>query len=269
MTNKILIIAGSDSCGGAGIQADIKTATALYTYCATAITCLTAQNSQKIYNTFYPPIEFLNKQIEVVLDDMDIDVIKIGMLGNAKIVEEVAKILRHKARDIPIVLDPVMVSTSGDSILMTNAIDILKANLITDSYLVTPNIFEAEILSGVKINNFDDVKIAALKIKNIGQNFKVKNVLIKGSHLESQSDYDERITHYLLLENGDEKIFSNKKLPFKKLHGTGCTLATAISCFLSHGLPLENAIKKANLFTYKTIKNSQTIGLGSRILLHY
>ena len=261
MKNKILIIAGSDSCGGAGVQADIKTATTLKTYCASAITCLTAQNSQKVYEIFYPPIDFLSKQIAVVLDDIKIDAIKIGMLGNAKITKAVTIILKQKAKNIPIITDPVMVATSGDMLLKTDALKILKEQLIANSYLVTPNIFEAEILAEMKIKNLNDVKIAAKKIQKIG----VKNVLIKGGHLDSGN----KIFNYLLKENSAEKIFTNKKLPFKSVHGTGCTLSSAITCFLSHGLDLENAIKKANLFVYKAIKNSQKIGLGSRILKHY
>jgi hydroxymethylpyrimidine/phosphomethylpyrimidine kinase len=259
--NKILIIAGSDSCGGAGVQADIKTATALKTYSTSAITCLTAQNSQKVYDIFYPPVEFLSKQIEVVLADIKIDAIKIGMLGNAEITEAVAKILKQKAKNIPIITDPVMVATSGDILLKTGAIDILKKQLIANSYLTTPNIFEAEILVEMKIKNLSDVKIAAKKIQKIG----VKNVLIKGGHLNS----GDKILNYLLKENNEEKIFTNKKLPFKNIHGTGCTLSTAITCFLSQNLDLENAVKKANLFVYRAIKNSQKIGLGSRLLKHY
>lgn len=262
MTNKILIIAGSDCSGGAGIQADIKTANKLKTYSASVITCLTAQNSQKVYDIFYPPILFLNKQIEVVLDDIKINAIKIGMLGNAQITEAVAKILKQKAKNIPIITDPVMIATSGDVLLKKSALDILKKQLIANSYLVTPNILEAEILAGMKIKTLADVKIAAKKIQEIG----VKNVLIKGGHLHLSQN---KIINFLLEEDGDEKIFTNKKLPFKNIHGTGCTLATAITSYLSHDLDLEIAVKKANQFVYTAIKNGRKIGKGSRILKHY
>lgn len=262
MSNKILIIAGSDSCGGAGVQADIKTATALKTYAASAITCLTAQNSQKVYDIFYPPIEFLSKQIEVVLGDIKIDVIKTGMLGNAEITKAVAKIIKQKAKNIPTIIDPVMVATSGDSLLKNDAIKILKTELIANCYLTTPNIFEVEILTEMKIKNLSDVKIAAKKIQKIG----AKNVLIKGSHLQSQSG---KIINFLLKENGEEVIFTNQKLPFKDIHGTGCTLASAIASYLSKNLDLESAVKKANQFVYKAIKNGKNIGKGSRILQHY
>lgn len=258
---KILIIAGSDSGGGAGIQADIKTATALKTYCATAITCLTAQNSQKVYEIFYPPSAFLGKQIKVVLDDIKIDVIKIGMLGSSEIINEVAKVLKQKAKNIPIILDPVMVATSGDSLLEDSAIEILKTELLRNCYLITPNIFEAEILATMKINNISDVRIAAKKIKMVG----ARNILIKGGHLDSGN----KIYNFLLKEDDEEQIFSNKKLSFGNVHGTGCALASAIACFLSKNNNLESAIKKANKFTYNAIKNSTNIGLGSRILKHY
>ncbi|MFT7099100.1 MAG: hydroxymethylpyrimidine/phosphomethylpyrimidine kinase [Rickettsiales bacterium] len=260
MKNKILIIAGSDSGGGAGIQADIKTATSLKTYCASAITCLTAQNSQKVSDIFYPPAQFITKQIEVVLEDMEIDAIKIGMLGNKEITQEVTKTLKEKAKNIPILIDPVMVATSGDSLLTKQAIDSLK-ELLTISYLTTPNIPEAEILAEMQIKNLNDVKIAAKKIQQIG----ARNVLIKGGHL----DLGSKIFNFLLKENGDGEIFTNPRLDLGEIHGTGCTLATAITCFLSKKMNLESAISKANSFVLKAIKNSQKIGKGSRILKHY
>lgn len=182
------------------------------------------------------------------------------MLGNFQITQAVTKILKQKARNIPIITDPVMVATSGDLLLKTDAIKTLR-QLIANSYLVTPNIFEAEILAEMKIKNLEDVKVAAQKIQKIG----VKNVLIKGGHLSTGN----KILNYLLKENHQEIIFTNKKLPFPNVHGTGCTLATAITCFLSQNLDLAISIKKANWFVYKTIKNSQKIGLGSRILKHY
>ncbi|MFT6332210.1 MAG: hydroxymethylpyrimidine/phosphomethylpyrimidine kinase [Lentimonas sp.] len=260
MRSKILIIAGSDSGGGAGIQADIKTATSLKTYCASAITCLTAQNSQKVSDIFYPPAEFISKQIEVVLKDLEINAIKIGMLGNEEIISAVLLLLKNQAKNIPIITDPVMVATSGDSLLKGNSIDSLK-ELLAISYLTTPNIPEAEILAGMKISNLKDVEIAAHKIQEIG----VKNVLIKGGHL----NLGNKISNYLLKENGQEKVFTNKRLDLGKIHGTGCTLASAISCFVSQNFDLDVAIKKANSFVFKAIKNSQKIGKGSRILRHY
>ena len=262
MKHKILIIAGSDPSGGAGIQADIKTATTLKTYSAAAITCLTVQNTQKVFDIFYPPAALLGAQIAAVLDDIKIDVIKTGMLGNAEIATEVARVLKLKAKNIPLIIDPVMVSTSRDSLLTTDSVKILKEQLIANSFLTTPNIFEAEMLADMKIKNLNDVAVAAKQIQKIG----VKNVLIKGGHLDS----GDRILNYLLKENGEKKVFSNKKLPFDNIHGTGCTLANAISCLLiKNNFDLEDAVKKANLFVYRTIKNSQNIGKGSRVLRHF
>lgn len=262
MQNKILIIAGSDPSGGAGIGADIKTATALRTYCAAVPTCLTAQNTTKVFDIFYPPAAFLNKQIEVVLEDIRISAIKIGMVGNEENIKAIAAILNKGARNIPIITDPVMVATSGDSLFTQNAIKSLKEELISISYLVTPNIPEAEILANMKIKNLQDVKTAAKIIQQIGP----RNVLIKGGHLDFPKD---RVINYLLLENGEEKIFTNKKLLFKDIHGTGCTLSSAITCFLAQNLDLESSIRKANLFVYKSIKEGDKIGGGSRVLKHF
>lgn len=262
MANKILIIAGSDSCGGAGLQADIRTATVLKTYSAAVVTCLTAQNSQRVDDIFYPPTDFIKKQIISVLDDMEIDVIKIGMLGNEEITSSVAKILKQKAQKIPIILDPIMLATSGDVLLKKSALKILKEQLISNCYLITPNIHEAEILADMAIKNITDVKLAAKKIISLG----VKNVLITGGHLENNPS---TISNYLLSEDGLEKLFKNKRLPFKNVRGTGCTLVSALACFLSKNYDLTMAVKKANYFVYKSIKNSQKIGLGSRILQHF
>lgn len=261
MKQKILIIAGSDPSGGAGIQADIKTSTALKTYSSCVISCLTAQNTQKVTDVFYPPISFLEKQITTVLDDIKFDAIKIGMLGNLEITKTVAKILKSQAKNTRIITDPVMVATSGDKLLKDDAITTLKKDLIAISYLITPNTDEAEILADIKIKTLHDVKIAAKKIQKLG----VKNVLIKGGHLNS----GEKVYNYLLMQNGEEKIFTNQKLPYKKVHGTGCTLASAVSCFIAKGYDLDEAVKKANLFVFKAIKNSQKIGKGSRILQHF
>ena len=261
MISKILIISGSDSSGGAGMQADIKTANKLKTYCASVISCLTAQDSQKVHQIFYLPAKFIVAQVEAVLNDIKIDAIKIGMVGNIAIIEAVAQILEVKAPNTIIVTDPVMVSTGGDYLLQQYAEKFLAKRLIANSYLTTPNIPEAEMLAEMKINDLSEVKIAAARIRKIG----VKNVLIKGGHLNSGN----RITNYLLKEDGQDKLFSSKKLNFGNVHGTGCTLATAITSFLSKNLDLELAIKKSNQFVYKAIKNGSKVGHGSRFLNHH
>lgn len=261
MTAKILIIAGSDPSGGAGIQADIKTATAHKTYAGAVITCLTAQNTQKVFAVENPSLEFLRKQIEVVLDDIKIDAIKTGMLGNAEIIECVSDILKKKAKDIPLILDPVMVATSGDLLLKTDAISSLK-KFVKQAKIITPNIDEAEILSGIKIKNLGDMMLAAAMIKDLG----CAAVLVKGGHLKFS---DDKIYSILLDENDQFHKISNKKIGKKNIHGTGCTLASALACNIAKKLPLETSAKKANSYVFNTIKKSLKIGKGSLVLQHF
>lgn len=262
MTNKILIIAGSDPSGGAGIQADIKTASAHKTYSSAVITCLTAQNTQKVFQVYNPPINFLKTQIETLLEDIDFDVIKIGMLGDSEIINQVAESLLLKAKNIPIILDPVMVATSGDLLLKQDAVEALKTKLISRSLIITPNIDEAEVLVGKKIRNLDEMKESALEIQKLG----AKNVLIKGGHLEFK---DNKIHSILLTESGIFHKISNDRIGNKNLHGTGCTLASAIACNLSKKLELVLAVKKANSYVVKAIKNNLKVGKGSLVLRHF
>ncbi len=259
---KILIIAGSDPSGGAGIQADIKTACAHKTYAAAAITCLTAQNTQKVFAIHNSPIEFLRSQIETVLDDIKFDAIKIGMLGTAEIIDCVADILAKKAKKIPLILDTVMVATSGDLLLQEVAVDSLKSKLIKGAYIVTPNIDEAKVLAKMPIRNLVDMKSAALRIKALG----AKNILIKGGHLNFS---DGKIHSILLDEKNKFHLISNKKLGTKNLHGTGCTLASAIACNIAKKMDLPMAVKKANQYVYRSIVKNLKIGKGSLVLGHF
>jgi len=258
---KILIIAGSDPSGGAGIQADIKTASAHKVYASAAITCLTAQSTAKVFAVHNSPIDFLRKQIEVVLDDIEFDAIKIGMLGEAEIINCVADILAKKAKKIPLILDTVMVATSGDLLLKKNAVEALKTKLVKGAFVVTPNIDEAEVLVEMKIKNIDDMMLAAAKIKDLG----AKNVLIKGGHLNFK---DGKIYSILLDEKNCFHQVSNKKIGKKNLHGTGCTLASALACNIAKGEDLPNALKKANAYVYKAIVRSLKVGKGSLVLWH-
>ncbi len=259
---KILIIAGSDPSGGAGIQADIKTATAHKVYAAAAITCLTAQNTKKVFQVHNSPTDFLRQQIEVVLSDISFDVIKIGMLGTAEIIDCVADVLKRKAKKIPLVLDTVMVATSGDLLLKKNAVEALKSKLIKGAFIVTPNIDEAEVLAETKIRNLSEMKIAAQKIQKIG----AKNVLLKGGHLNFA---DGKIHSVLLDESGEFHLISNKKFGAKNLHGTGCTLASALACNLAKKIELVVAARKANQYVYRSIKKSFAAGEGSKVLQHF
>ncbi|MBP7710257.1 MAG: bifunctional hydroxymethylpyrimidine kinase/phosphomethylpyrimidine kinase [Rickettsiales bacterium] len=262
MVPKILIIAGSDPSGGAGIQADIKTATAHKIYSAAAITCLTAQNTKKVFDVSYAPTDFLRQQIEVVLDDISFDAVKIGMLGTAEIIDCVADVLAKKAKKIPLILDTVMVATSGDLLLKQNAVAALKSKLVKGAYIVTPNIDEAKVLAEMPIRNLAEMKLAATAIKALG----AKNVLIKGGHLNFS---DGKIHSILLDEKNNFHRISNKKIGNKNLHGTGCTLATAIACNVAQKMELLAAVKKANSYVYASIKKSLKVGKGSLVLGHF
>ena len=259
---KILIIAGSDPSGGAGLQADIKTATAHKVYAGAVVTSLTAQNTRGVAAVFNPPIAFLRQQLEMVLDDIKFDAIKIGMLSSAEIVDCVADVLRAKAKKIPLILDTVMVSTSGHLLLEENAVEALKSILLDGAFLVTPNIDEAQVLAKMKIKNLDDMGQAALIIKELG----AQNVLIKGGHLKAEKG---EIKNLLLDKNNKFHIISNKKIAIKNLHGTGCTLASAIACNIAKKMNLLESTKKANEYVHKAIVKNLKIGKGSNVLRHF
>lgn len=259
---KLLIIAGSDPSGGAGIQADIKTASAHKVFSSAVITCLTAQNTQGVSAIHNPPIAFLRAQLEMVLDDIKFDAIKIGMLGTTEIIGCVADVLAQKAKKIPLILDTVMVATSGDLLLKKNAVNALKTRLIKGAYIVTPNIDEAEILAEMKIKNLGDMRVAALKIKALG----ARNVLIKGGHLNFS---DARIRSIFLDESNKFHLITNKKFGEKNLHGTGCTLASAIACNVAKSEEILVAVRKANRYVYRSIVGSLKVGKGSLVLRHF
>jgi hydroxymethylpyrimidine/phosphomethylpyrimidine kinase len=256
-TKNLLIIAGSDPSGGAGLQADLKTATAHKIYASAVITCLTAQNTQKVAAIHNPPIEFLQKQLEMVLSDINFGAVKIGMLGSKEIIKCVDKNLTTAQK---IVLDPVMVATSGDLLLEENAIEALKI-LAKKAFLITPNIDEAQILANMQINSLEDMKKAALIIKKLG----AKNVLIKGGHLKNK----DKIENILLDEQNKIYIIKNNKVKIGNVHGTGCTLASAVACNLAHGFDILKSVKKANNYVYKAIVKNLTIGKGSKVLKHF
>lgn len=260
--SKILIIAGSDPCGGAGLQADIKTATAHKVYAGAVVSCLTAQNTQGVGAVFNPPIPFLRQQLEMVLDDIRFDAIKIGMLSSVEIVDCVADVLSKKAKNIPLILDTVMVSTSGHLLLQENAVSALKSRLVKGAFLVTPNVDEAQVLAQMVIKNLDDMKVAALKIKDLG----AQNVLIKGGHLPAKNGFIENV---FLDKKSKIFIIKNKKIAVKNLHGTGCTLACAIACNVAKKIDLFTSVKKANAYVYKAVKNNLSIGKGSKVLRHF
>ena len=257
---RVLIIAGSDPSGGAGIQADIKTVTALGGYASAAITALTAQNTKGVFDTFEVPHEFIKKQISLVLEDIGADCIKTGMLHNAKVVESVAQVL-EKHGNISLVVDPVMVATSGDSLLDNkDAVSAIKEILVPKATLVTANIPEAEILSGVRVTDVDSMIKAGKKIVSAG----AKNVLVKGGHMD-----DDVVQDILILGDGTlGKIYEHTRVYTNNTHGTGCTLASAIACGLAKGGSMQHCIGKAREYVYDAIRTAPGFGKGHGPLNH-
>lgn len=244
---KILIIAGSDSGGGAGIQADIKTAAAHDVFATTAITALTAQNTHGVHGVLPVAVDFVRAQIEAVLGDMGADAIKTGMLATTEIIETITGF----EFPAPLILDPVMVSTSGDKLLEDEAILALK-KLISKAALVTPNIPEAEILTDMRIENFDDMRIAAEKIMSYG----CQAVLVKGGHMSGD------VLINLLVTKDLSQKFEYTRIETNSTHGTGCTLASAIACELANGETLTDAVKNAGDYVHNAILNAPEIGSG-------
>jgi len=251
LKSKLLIIAGSDSSGGAGIQADIKTATSLGVYAMTAITAITAQNTKGVKSVIpIQPKEIFN-QISYTVEDIKPNAIKIGMLHSIPVIQEVIKsIKKYKFKNI--VLDPVMVSKSGIELISKNSIVYLNKHLIRFATLVTPNIPEAEKLTGVKIYKFNDMVKAGKEILKLGAAY----VLIKGGHMIGSKIQNILITKKLV------KIFISKKIKTKHTHGTGCTLSSAIASYLSRGYSIEKACNSSINYVYKAIEQHPGFGKG-------
>ena len=255
--SKILIIAGSDSSGGAGIQADIKTVTALGSYAMTAITAVTAQNTRGVKIITPIPKKSVQKQITMVLDDVGANGVKIGMLNNVSIIKCICSILKkYKLKNV--VIDPVMVAKSGTKLISDNAIIYLKELLFPLADLVTPNIPEAEVLTGYSISNKADMIKAAKKILNMGS----KNVLLKGGHLKSKMIFD------ILATTKEIKIFSKRKIMTRNTHGTGCTLSSALATCLSQKKNIVKSCKISLKYVDKAISSAPGYGKGFGPLNH-
>ena len=254
---KILIIAGSDSSGGAGVQADIKTVTALGSYAMTAITAVTSQNTTGIKSIkAISPLE-ISKQIEFTSKDIRPDAIKIGMLHSANVINAVTKSL-NKIRVKKIILDPVMVAKGGTKLIDNHSIKILKSKLINKVSLITPNIPEAEILTKTKISSVDDMIKAARILLSLGS----KNVLIKGGHLKA------RIMQDIFLNKNEILTFKNKKIYTKNTHGTGCTLSSAIATYYSCGKTLKKSCEMAIKYVNHSIGTGPSYGKGHGPINH-
>ena len=253
----VLIIAGSDSSGGAGIQADIKTVTALGSYAMTAITAITAQNTTGIKSIVPISTKEIFNQITFTIKDIKPDAIKIGMLHSNKVIESVIRSLKI-ANIKNIVLDPVMVAKGGAKLIDDNAIKMLKDRLIKRVMLITPNIPEAEILTNTFIRSKEDMIFAAHKLIEMG----ASNVLIKGGHLTS------KIVQDIFVSKSDIKIFNNKRYKTKNTHGTGCTLSSAITTFLSCGKPIKKSCELGINYVNSGIRTNPKYGKGHGPINH-
>jgi hydroxymethylpyrimidine/phosphomethylpyrimidine kinase len=255
--SKILVIAGSDSSGGAGIQADIKTITSLGSYAMTAITAVTAQNSTGIKSIVGIEPKEISKQILFSCKDIRPDAIKIGMLHSERVIDSVIDSLRS-IKVIKIVLDPVMVAKSGAQLISDNAINILKNHLIKRVSLITPNIPEAEVLTDLKIKNIHDMTQAGQVLLSMG----AKNVLIKGGHLKS------KVVKDIFMNKKEIKVFLNKRLKTKNTHGTGCTLSSAITTFFSCGKLLNKSCELGIKYVNQSIRSNPNFGKGHGPINH-
>ena len=257
MMGRVLVIAGSDSGGGAGIQADIKTITALGAYAATAVTALTAQNTLGAQGVLPVPPDFLRLQIASVLDDLGADAIKTGMLVDLPTVEAVCDALAARPR-LPVVVDPVMVAKSGLTLLDAPAVAAVKRRLLPFAALLTPNVPEAEAMTGMAIRDAATMRYAAEVLLTLG----VPAVLLKGGHLPGETVID-----LLATENGVETV-EYPRIATRHTHGTGCTLASAIAAGLAQGMALGDAVRRARRYVQAAITAAPGFGAGHGPLNH-
>jgi hydroxymethylpyrimidine/phosphomethylpyrimidine kinase len=253
---RVLIIAGSDSGGGAGIQADIKTVTALGGYAMTAITALTAQDTRGVQGIHAVPPAFVAQQVSMALADPGAEVVKTGMLGDAAAIEAICAALAPTR--LPLVVDPVMIAKGGQSLLAENAIGALKRHLLPIASLLTPNIPEAEHLTGMRIDDLASMRRAAEALLTLG----VPAILLKGGHMSG-----ETVTDLLVTEDGVEEL-PMPRIATRHTHGTGCTLASAIATGLAQGMALPDAVRRARRYVQAAIAAAPGFGAGHGPLDH-
>jgi hydroxymethylpyrimidine/phosphomethylpyrimidine kinase len=258
MKGRVLIVAGSDSGGGAGIQADIKAVTAMNGFAATAITALTAQNTEGVHGVVGVEPAFIAQQIEVVLSDIGADAVKTGMLHSAAVIEVVAAGIERHAAGVPLVVDPVMVAKGGHRLLLTEAEAALRDRLLPMAALITPNLPEAEVLVGFPVRVEADMKRAAERLAALGAGA----VLMKGGHLEGDRVVD------LLFHDGKFHRFDDVRIVSRSTHGTGCTLASAIAAGLAQQMTLRDAVARARDYVRKAIETAPGFGRGHGPLNH-
>jgi len=249
----VLTIAGSDSGGGAGIQADLKTIAALGAYGTSAITALTAQNTQGVRGIHPVPAAFLKSQLEAVFEDIQVDAVKIGMINTMEAAQIIAQIL-DKFQPEFVVFDPVMVSTSGAKLIQDETIDVLWKELFPRATLITPNLDEAQILVGYEITNVEEMVKAAGKMINRG----CQGILLKGGHLIAPKLFD-----VFMQKDGQPEIFESDYIESKNVHGTGCTLSSAIATYAALGNPLSESIQLAKQYVAGSIEAGKSVRTGS------
>lgn len=252
MNGRVLIVAGSDSGGGAGIQADIKAVTALNGFAATAITALTAQNTLGVHGVSGVPIDFIQQQMQVVLSDIGADAIKTGMLHNAEVIEAVVEIIEADAPGVPVVVDPVMVAKGGASLLDPGATEALKTRILPLAAVLTPNVPEAEALTGMTIATDAEMEQAAAALRDMG----AKAVLLKGGHREGPE-----IRDLLATAEGNE-FLTQTRIDTAHTHGTGCTLASALATGIAQGMSLRDAAARAQAYVHEAIRRAPGYGGG-------
>ncbi|MEN6390117.1 MAG: bifunctional hydroxymethylpyrimidine kinase/phosphomethylpyrimidine kinase [Syntrophomonas sp.] len=257
----VLTIAGFDPCGGAGLQADLKTISALGAYALTAVTAITAQNTRKIRRVQYIEPQILEAQLAELEADLPVDAVKIGMLGNEKIVHSVISFLQRvgeKSPRLPVVLDPLMESSSGCTLLEREAREGLIAGLFPLATVLTPNIPEAEIILGRIIKSQKDMEKACLELTRLGPAW----VVLKGGHHEG-NPVD------ILGHDGEIRVYPGEKIPGSGYHGTGCTFASALAVFLARGVPVPEAVAEAKRYVEGAIKSACILGQGAALLNHF
>jgi hydroxymethylpyrimidine/phosphomethylpyrimidine kinase len=263
INGRLLVIAGSDSSGGAGIQADLKTAQAFSVYAQTAITAVTVQNTRGVTGVHMVPVEIVRQQILACLSDIGADAIKTGMLGSAEMVEMVATTLAEQAPGIPLVVDPVMVAKGGSPLLDEAAVVMLKKRLLPLASVITPNLPETEALTGLYPQSEHRLRNAAMVFKMIG----VEHVLFKGGHA-SLDAAEGGIVRDMLWSAGQFTAFEAPRQDTRHTHGTGCTLATAIACGLAQKLSLDEAVARAHAYVQNAIRTAPGLGQGHGPLNH-
>ena len=258
----VLVIAGSDPSGGAGIQADLKTLTSFGVYGMTAITALTEQNTNGVFDILEIPIEFVVKQINCCLSDINANAVKIGMLHSADLISAVLEALFNNNivsnKKVNVVLDPVMVAKGGHKLLKENAIDALKNFIKVAQPILTPNIPEAEILTGIKINNLKDMKNVGKEIINLG----ASHVILKGGHMKA------RVMTDLLINSSEIHSIETSKIITNHTHGTGCTMASALSASLAKSIDIRHSFEIAHKYVNNAIKTNPKFGRGNGPINH-